>query len=149
MKIAVAADHAGWKDKEWLVGHLRSLGHEVVDFGTDSAEPCDYPDYAARVARAVAAGDCEKGILVCGTGIGMAIAANKIKGIRAASCESVAAARYSGTHNAANVLCLGSRLTPRETMREMVEAWLGAVFQGGRHERRIQKITALDEGKTC
>ncbi len=149
MKIAAAADHAGWKDKEWLVGRLRSLGHEVADFGTDSEESCDYPDYAARAARAVASGDCDKGVLVCGTGIGMAIAANKIQGIRAAACESVTAARYSRTHNDANVLCLGSRLTPRETMQEMVDVWLGAVFQGGRHERRVRKIAALDEGKAC
>ena len=149
MKIAVAADHAGWKDKTWLVEHLRSLGHEVEDFGTDSEEPCDYPDYAAHAARMVANGDYDKGILICGTGIGMAIAANKVPGIRAASCESVIAARYSRTHNNANVLCLGSLLTPRETMREMVGVWLGAIFQGGRHERRVRKIMALDEGKSC
>lgn len=146
MKIAMAADHAGWKDKTRLVDYVRSLGHEVVDFGTDSDAACDYPDYAARAAAAVADGRCDQGILVCGTGIGMSIVANKFRGIRAANCWCAEAARYARTHNDANVLCLGSRLTTSEAMREIVDAWLSAAFQGGRHERRVQKIRNLEEG---
>jgi len=149
VKIAIAADHAGWKDKTWLANHVRSAGHDVRDFGTDSDASCDYPDFAAAAARAVSAGECELGILVCGTGLGMAMAADKIPGIRAAACESVTAARYSRTHNNANVLCLGSRLTPREQLREMVDVWLAAEFEGGRHQRRVDKINALDKGRTC
>ena len=149
MKIAVAADHAGWKDKTWLVGHLSSLGHEVGDFGTDSDEPCDYPDYAAAAARAVSAGRYEQGIVVCGTGIGMSMAANKIRGIRAAACQSADAARYSRTHNNANVLCVGSRLNSPESIREIVDTWLSSSFEGGRHERRTSKIDALDGGDGC
>ena len=149
MKIAAAADHAGWKDKVWLVERLKSLGHEVVDFGTDSEESCDYPDYAAKAARAVAEGTCHKGVLVCGTGIGMAMAANKVKGIRAAACESVAAARYSRSHNDANVLCVASRFSSREVIREIVDVWLATDFEGGRHERRVAKIMALEGKQAC
>ena len=149
MKIALAADHAGWKDKTWLAEHLESLGHEVTDFGTDSEAPCDYPDFAVKGATAVAAGRCDRAILVCGTGIGMAMAANKVRGIRAASCECAEGARYSRTHNDANVLCVGARLISAETMREIVDVWLSTSFKGGRHARRVAKINALDEGKTC
>ena len=149
MKIAMAADHAGWKDKTWLVDYVRSLGHEVVDFGTDSDAACDYPDYAARATAAVADGRCDQGIFVCGTGIGMSIVANKFRGIRAANCWCPEAARYARTHNDANVLCLGSRLTASEAMRAIVDAWLSAAFQGGRHERRVQKIRDLEKGLPC
>jgi len=145
VKIAVASDHAGWQDKVWLVEYLESLGYEVVDFGTDSAEPCDYPDLAARAAAAVADGRCEQAMLVCGTGIGMSIAANKVRGIRAAACQCADGARFSRAHNAANTLCLGSRLTGRETMRRIVDTWLSTEVEGGRHARRVDKINALDE----
>lgn len=149
MKIAIAADHAGWEDKTWLAGRLRELGHEAVDFGTDSVEPCDYPDYAEKAAKAVASDKCERGILICGTGVGMSLAANKINGIRAAACQTVEAARLSRLHNNANVLCLGSRVTDRDTMNELVDVWLASEFEGGRHGRRVGKIMALEQGGTC
>ena len=149
MRIAVAADHAGRADKDHLAGHLRDLGHEVADLGTDSDESCDYPDYAARVARAVACAECERGVLVCGTGIGMSMAANKVRGVRAAACQTVEAARLSRAHNDANVLCLGSRITDRDAMRAIVDIWIGTAFEAGRHERRVGKITALEQGGAC
>ncbi len=149
MKIAVAADHAGWQDKTWLLERLRDLGHEVVDFGTGSEESCDYPDYAAAAAQAVAGGACDRGVLVCGTGVGMSMAANKVNGIRAAACQTVDAARLSREHNGANVLCLGARVTDRETMQEIVDVWLASAFEGGRHGRRVDKIMALEEGEGC
>ena len=149
MKIAVAADHAGWNDKVWLVEYLTSLGHEVVDFGAGSAEPCDYADYGAAAARAVADGRCDQGMLVCGTGLGMSIAANKIHGIRAAACQCVGAARYARTHNNANVLCVGSRVTSPETIHQIVDTWLSSRFEGGRHQRRVDKIKALDKRTVC
>ena len=148
MKIAMAADHAGWKDKDRLADRLRDLGHEVEDFGTDSGESCDYPDFAAKAAGAVAAAACDVGILVCGTGIGMSMTANKVRGIRAAACQTTDAARLSREHNDANVLCVGSRVTDAGTMDAIVDAWLGAEFQGGRHARRVSKIMALEEGGT-
>ena len=149
MKIAVAADHAGWQDKTWLLERLRALGHEVEDFGTDSDESCDYPDFAAKAARAVAGGGYDRGMLICGTGVGMSMAANKIKGVRAAACQTVDAARLSREHNDANVLCLGARVTDHETMREIVDVWLASAFEGGRHARRVDKLMALEEGEGC
>ena len=149
MRIAVAADHAGWKDKTWVAERLRKLGHEVTDFGTDSAESCDYPDFAVAVATAVADGRCDQGVLVCGTGIGMSIAANKVKGVRAAACQCAEAAKFGRAHNDANVLCMGSRLTDRETMAAILDAWLATPFEGGRHEHRVNKINSLDQGRTC
>jgi len=148
VKIAVAADHAGWADKEWLVGHLRAAGHDVRDFGTHSDAACDYPDFAARAAAAVGRAECDQGVLVCGTGIGMSMAANKIHGVRAAACQSAEAARYSRQHNDANVLCLGARLSSREAMQEILTVWLATTFEGGRHARRVGKINALDEGRS-
>ncbi len=147
MRIAVAADHAGWKDKVWLAEYLKSLGHDVTDTGTDSEQSCEYPDFAVKAAKAVAEGRCDLAILVCGTGIGMSMAANKVKGIRAAACQCVDAARASRTHNDANVLCVGSRVSSPESMREIVDVWLASEFEGGRHERRVEKINALDRGK--
>jgi ribose 5-phosphate isomerase B len=149
MKIAVGADHAGWRRKDEVAGQLRSLGHEVEDFGTDSDASCDYPDFAVPVARAVAAGRCDCGVLVCGTGVGVSMAANKVPGIRAAACQSVEAVRYSRAHNDANVLCVGARLNSPSEIRAMVGAWLATAFEGGRHARRVKKINALDEGKRC
>ncbi|MFO7900865.1 MAG: ribose 5-phosphate isomerase B [Planctomycetota bacterium] len=149
MKIAVGADHAGWKDKEWIAERLRRAGHEVVDFGTRSEEPVDYPDFAVAAARAVARGDCDRGVLVCGTGIGMSMAANKVPGVRAAACQTADGARYSRAHNDANVLCLGSRLNEEDELRAILEAWFDTDFEGGRHERRVNKINALDEGGPC
>lgn len=149
MKIAVAADHAGREDKTWLAARLRELGHEATDFGTNSAEPCDYPDFAVAAAAAVADGRCDQAVLVCGTGIGMSIAANKVKGVRAAACQCVEAAKYARAHNDANVLCMGSRLTGREAMDAILAAWLATPFEGGRHARRVNKINSLDREGAC
>ena len=149
MRIAVAADHAGRAEKDRVARRLRELGHEVEDFGTDSDESCDYPDFAEPAARAVSDGRCGLGVLVCGTGIGMSMAANKVAGIRAAACQSAEAARLSRAHNDANVLCVGSRLSDSATIREIVDAWLNTPFDGGRHQRRVNKIGSLEKDRTC
>ncbi len=149
MKMAVGADHAGWANKQWIAETLRERGHVVVDVGTDGEASVDYPDFAVKVARAVASGECDAGVLICGTGIGMSMAANKIRGVRAAACQTVEGARYSRAHNDANVLCLGSRLNDREELRRILDAWLDARFEGGRHRHRVEKIGALDEERPC
>jgi len=141
--IAAGADHAGFEYKEKIVALLRAKGIEVTDFGTSSADSTDYPDYAHEVAQAVASGKADLGILVCGTGIGMAITANKHAGVRAANVESLTAARMAREHNNANVLAIGSRLTTWEQAAAIVEEFLSAEFQGGRHQRRVDKIHNL------
>ena len=142
--IALGADHAGWQLKEEIKAWLLGRNVEVTDFGTPSPDPVDYPDYAAQVGEAVASGKAERGVLVCGTGIGMAMAANKVPGVRAAFCPDLFTARMSREHNDANVLTLGGRLTGRELALEIVEMWLRAEFQGGRHGRRLGKIAELE-----
>ena len=142
--VALGADHAGFPLKEDLKGWLIAHGYDVVDLGTQSAEAVDYPDYAAAVGVAVTAGKAGRGVLVCGTGIGMAMAANKVPGIRAAGCSDAFTARMSREHNDANVLALGARITGREAAIEILETWLAAEFAGGRHARRVQKIIDLD-----
>ncbi|MBI4637398.1 MAG: ribose 5-phosphate isomerase B [Candidatus Rokubacteria bacterium] len=142
--IALGADHAGFLLKEDLKAWLRGRGHEVVDVGTHSTDSVDYPDYARLVAEAVTAGRAGRGVLVCGTGIGMAIAANKVPGIRAAACGDAHTARMSREHNDANVLALGARNTPLDTAIAAVEAWLEATFLGGRHARRLEKVAGLE-----
>ncbi|RME24887.1 MAG: ribose 5-phosphate isomerase B [Deltaproteobacteria bacterium] len=143
MRIAAGSDHAGLDLKLLLVEHLRKLGHEVEDLGTHSAESCDYPDYAAAVARAVQAGDADQGLLVCGTGVGMAIAANKLPGVRAAVVSDTFSAHATRQHNDANVLCLGQRVVGPGLALDILDAWLAARFEGGRHQRRVDKIEAL------
>jgi RpiB/LacA/LacB family sugar-phosphate isomerase len=143
--IAVAADHAGYALKEDVKAWLSAQGHTVLDFGTHSDAPVDYPDYAARVAQAVAAGSAAHGVLVCGTGLGMAMAANKVPGIRAASCADTHLARVSREHNDANVLTLGARITDPARAREILGTWLETAFTGGRHRRRLDKLTALEQ----
>ena len=142
--IALGADHAGFPLKEDLKAWLVAQGYEVVDCGTQSAESVDYPDYTVLVASAVTAGKAGRGVLVCGSGIGMAIAANKVAGIRAAACTDAYTARLSREHNDANVLALGARITARDSAIEILETWLGAEFAGGRHARRVQKLGDLD-----
>ncbi len=145
MKIAIGADHAGFLLKERLRERLLAAGHEVTDHGTQRAESTDYPDYAEKVARDVAAGRADKGILVCSTGVGMCIAANKVRGVRAAlgvNAEQVALTR---AHNDANVLTLGARMTGEKTAGELVEVFLGTAFDGGRHARRVEKIMNLEK----
>ena len=145
MRIAIGSDHAGYQLKEVVKSRLAALGIEVDDLGTTSEASVDYPDYAAAVARRVASGASDRGILVCGTGIGMAIAANKIHGIRAASAESLEAARLGRAHNDANVLTLGARITPADRALEIVRTFLDTPFDGGRHQRRVDEITALED----
>ena len=138
--IALAADHGGYQYKERVKSLLDTLGLGWKDFGTDSDASVDYPDYAHTAAEAIVRGDCSRGIFICGTGIGIGIAANKHPGIRAASCQVIEAARMSRLHNDANVLAIGQRLLSWEAAEEMIRAWLTTPFEGGRHERRVEKI---------
>jgi ribose 5-phosphate isomerase B len=143
MKIAVGSDHAGFKVKQALLERLRAAGHEVVDCGCDSEESVDYPEYGAAVGRVVGTAECERGILVCATGLGMAMVANKIAGVRAAPVHDRFTARMSREHNDANVLCLGARALDERHALELGEYWLTVPFAGGRHERRVRGIDAL------
>ncbi len=140
MKIALGCDHAAFEYKEIIAQFLRDKGYEVNDFGTDSTDSCDYPVYAKAAAEAVASGDCDYGIIMCGTGIGMSITANKVKGIRSANCVSEEMARLSREHNNANVLNFGARLISIETAKKITETFLNTEFAGGRHERRVNMI---------
>ncbi len=141
--IGLGADHAGFEYKEKIKALLLAGEDEIKDFGTFSLESADYPDYAHKVASAVSSGEIETGILVCGTGIGMAITANKHEGVRAAVVESVEAAKLTRQHNDANVLCIGSRILPWEKAVEIIIAFLTTEFEGGRHQRRVEKIHTL------
>ena len=145
MKVAIASDHAGFEVKEELKPLLDEIGIEVEDFRTVSEESVDYPDYARRVAEAVTKGYVEQGVLICGSGTGMAISANKIQGIRAALAWNEETARLAREHNDANVLTIGSRTTPKDEIPKIVRAWFDAKFAGGRHEKRIEKITELEK----
>jgi len=140
MRLAAASDHAGFPLKNHLVAWLRAHGHEVVDLGTHSAESTDYPDFAHELARRVVAGEFERGLLVCGSGIGMSIAANRHAGVRAARCLSEYDARMARAHNDANVLALGERVTGVGLAEAILETFLATAFEGGRHARRVQKI---------
>ena len=142
--IALGADHAGFQLKEAIKGWLIEHGYQVVDHGTHSAESVDYPDYAAQVAEAVADHKVERGVLVCGTGIGMTIAANKVPGVRAALCSDIYTARMSREHNDANVLTLGGRLMGPDMAVDILKMWLETDFAGDRHRRRIGKIADLE-----
>ncbi len=142
--VAVGADHAGFRLKEDLKAWLLSRGHRVLDLGTHSEDSVDYPDYAGEVAHAVASGAAERCLLVCGTGTGMAIAATKVPGIRAAACSDPFVARMSREHNDANVLTLGARITGRDAAMEILDVWLATPFAGGRHARRLDKVAALE-----
>ncbi len=147
MKIAVASDHRGYHVKGRILELLRTLGHEAADFGPPEPEHVDYPDFAAKVARAVAAGEVERGILICGTGVGMCIVANKFDGVRAAPCHDDLTAEMSRLHNDANVLCLSADLLGDRLVNRMVEIWLATKFEGGRHARRLAKITDIERHK--
>jgi ribose 5-phosphate isomerase B len=140
MRLAAASDHAGFPLKNHLVAWLRAHGHEVVDLGTHSAESTDYPDFAHELARRVVAGEFERGLLVCGSGIGMSIAANRHAGVRAARCLSEYDARMARAHNDANVLALGERVTGPGLAEAILETFLATAFEAGRHARRVQKI---------
>jgi ribose 5-phosphate isomerase B len=140
MKIAVGSDHRGYMVKQRVVALLQQLGHEVYDVGTNGPESVDYPDYAFQAATAVSERLCERGILICATGIGMCIAANKVKGVRAAPCHDSITAEMSRRHNDVNVLCLSADLLGEELIDQMVRIWLKTEFEGGRHARRVEKI---------
>lgn len=144
MRIAIGSDHAGFELKEQLRAALAGEGHQVDDLGTHDRSSCDYPDFAQAVGRAVAEGRAERGILICGTGIGMAIAANKIPGVRAACCNEPVSARLTRQDNDSNVLTLGGRLIGPLMALEIVRVWLDTPFAGGRHERRVAKIHAVE-----
>jgi ribose 5-phosphate isomerase B len=143
MKIALASDHAGFAYKERIKQLLDELKFSYHDFGTASSESTDYPDWAHQASQAVSTGECAWGILVCGTGIGMSIVANKHKGVRAAVCESVTAARLARQHNNANVLTIGERITGWESAADIIRTFLSTPFEGGRHARRVEKIHTL------
>jgi ribose 5-phosphate isomerase B len=145
MKIALAADHAGYEEKEKIKKTLDSLGVEYFDMGTTSTDSVDYPDFAKKVGEAVSDGEFEQGLLVCGSGTGMAIAANKIHGVRAAVAWSPDIARLAREHNDANVLSLPARFMSDEEAAKVLKAWFDAKFEGGRHERRVEKITELEK----
>lgn len=145
MKIAIAADHAGFEEKERVKQTLDKLGIQYDDFGTVSTESVDYPDYAKKVAEGVAHGNYEQGLLVCGSGTGMAIAANKVPGVRAAVAWNEEIARLAREHNDANVLSLAARNTTPEENDRIVRAWFGAHFDGGRHQRRVDKIKEIEK----
>ncbi len=147
MKIAIGSDHRGYETKRRLVPILQRLGHEVLDVGTEGGESVDYPDFAFEVARAVSEGRVDRGVLICGTSIGMCIAANKVKGVRAAPCHDSITAEMSRRHNDANVLCLSADLLGEELIGRMVRIWLETEFEGGRHARRVEKITRFEESK--
>ena len=144
MKIAIGSDHGGFDQKAPIADHVRSLGHEVVDFGCDSTDSVDYPDYAVPVARAVASGEADFGILICGTGLGMAIAADKVAGVRAVAVQTEDFARLSREHNDANVVCLSGRFVSLEGNKRLVDVFLATEFAGGRHATRVANIMELD-----
>ena len=148
MKIAIGNDHAALELKNHIVDYLVKEGHEVVNFGTDTPASTDYPIYGARVAHAVANGECERGIVICGTGIGISISANKVKGIRCALCSEPVSAKLTRQHNDANVLAMGARIIGPAMAEEIVHTFLTTEFEGGRHSRRIDLITKLENGQT-
>ena len=144
MKIAIASDHRGYQIKGKILSLIAELGHQAVDMGTDSPESVDYPDFAAKVARSVSTSEVERGILICGTGMGMCITANKFSGVRACTCHDDLTAEMSRRHNDANVLCLSADLLGDRLVNRMVELWLKTEFEGGRHARRVEKISRVE-----
>ncbi len=148
MKIAIGNDHAALELKNHIVDYLIREGHEVVNFGTDTPASTDYPIYGARVAHAVANGECERGVVICGTGIGISISANKVKGIRCALCSEPVSAKLTRQHNDANVLAMGARIIGPAMAEEIVHTFLTTEFEGGRHSRRVDLITKLENGQT-
>ena len=145
MKIAIGNDHVAVELKNHITKYVEAKGYEVINFGTDSSESCDYPVYGEKVARAVASGECDLGILICGTGIGISLAANKVKGIRAAVCSEPYSARLTRQHNNANVIAFGARVVGQAMAEMIVDEFLNAEYEGGRHQRRVDMITAIEE----
>ena len=145
MKVALASDHRGFEFKNKIVAFLSSLGHEAVDYGTSNgAESVDYPDYGLQAARAVARGECERAVLVCGTGLGMSLVANKVKGVRATVCHDLYTVEMSRKHNDSNVLCLGADVVDQKLLEKKIKLWIETPFEGGRHARRVGKIMDIE-----
>lgn len=140
MKLAIGADHGGYELKKAVIAHLEKKGYECVDYGCDSPERCDYPIYGERVGRAVAGGECELGVLICGTGIGISLAANRVPGVRAAVCSETYSAQLTREHNNANIIAFGARVVGEGTALAIVDAFLNAEFQGGRHAERVAML---------
>lgn len=149
MKIAVASDHRGFATKGKILALLDEMGHTPLDYGPDNSENVDYPDFAAKVACAVSTGEVERGILICGTAIGMCMVANKFPGVRAANCHDDLTAEMSRLHNDANVLCLSADLLGDRLINRMIEIWVQTGFEGGRHARRVKKITDIEKQSGC
>ena len=147
MKLAIGSDHGGFRLKESIKTYLLAHDYEVTDFGTESEDSCDYPDFALPVAEAVAKGEYDRGILICGTGIGIGIVANKVKGVRAALCHDTFSAEACRNHNDANILTMGERIVGEGLALKIVETFLNSDFEGGRHQRRVDKIKALEENQ--
>ncbi len=145
MKIAIGNDHAAVNLKKEIMEYVQSLGHEVTNFGTDSTESCNYPEYGEKVGRAVAAGEYECGILICGTGVGISIAANKVNGVRAAVCSDATTARLVKEHNNANIIAFGERIVGVELAKDIVKAYLDAEFLGGRHAVRVAMFSEIEQ----
>jgi ribose 5-phosphate isomerase B len=148
MKIAIASEHRGFKAKHRILSQVRDLNHEAIDFGPVTDEMCDYPDYAAKAARAVSRGEVDRAILIGGTGIGMNIVANKFPGVRAALCHDDLSAQISRSHNDSNVLCLSANMFGDDVTPNMIKVWLETPFEGGRHARRVTKIAEIEQGRT-
>ena len=144
MKISIACDHGAFELKERLKAHLLEQGHEVADCGTDSTDSCDYPDFAQAAARLVAEGRCERGVVLCTTGIGVSIAANKVKGVRCALCHETLSAEMTRRHNDANMLAMGAGVTGGNLAERILDVFLSTEFEGGRHQRRVDKVMALE-----
>lgn len=144
MKIAIASDHGGYDYKQELIPYIESLGHQVLDLGCHGPASVDYPDYGILCAQAVARGEADRGVVICGTGIGISIAANKIPGIRCAHCHDAYSARMSRAHNDANMLAFGARVIGEGLMCDIVDAFLNGAFEGGRHEKRVEKISEIE-----
>ena len=144
MRVALGCDHAGFVLKDVVADYLAQAGHEVLDEGTFSDESCDWPEFGERVAQRVAAGEAERGIAICGTGVGMAMTANKLPGVRAAVCNDIYTARYSRLHNDANVLTMGARVIGPGAAGEIVRIWMETLFEGGRHSRRLNELTKIE-----
>lgn len=147
MKLAIGSDHGGFRLKEAIKTYLLDHDYEVTDFGTESEDSCDYPDFALPVAQAVAKGEYDRGILICGTGIGIGIVANKVKGVRAALCHDTFSAEACRNHNDANILTMGERIVGEGLALKIVETFLNSEFEGGRHQIRVDKIKALEENQ--
>ena len=145
MKIAIACDHGGFNLKCKIIAHIKAAGHEVFDFGTNTTDSCDYPDLALPAAEAVASGKCDRGIVVCSTGIGVSIVANKVPGVRCAHCHDSYCAEFTRRHNDSNVLALGEKVVGEGYALKIVDTFLNTDFEGGRHQRRVDKITAIEK----